>query len=644
MADADVQAPEGQGGKRRIPDWSVLALALGLAFAGALIIGAFLSHQRARQDAHVLITKAQGRLDVVNALSHHEIVMREPSADLVQQIREARVELGLVLDELSDAEAQDAVRFQDLISTYEAGLSEQTRLLAAGLEEEARVLHDEVVHPRFRALNEIVRDTGAFYAEEAERADIATRWGSWVTLFIGAILVGLLAWRLAIARRRTIAMAAQREARFRALVQSASDVILIVDDKSVIVYETPSVESVFGYRQRELLGRSLGDLLDHETGSQATSALATASDQPGATKMLEARLRHRDGSWRDVEIIANDRRNEPTIAATVLTVRDITERKQLEAQLIQSQRMEAVGQLAGGVAHDFNNLLTAIKASASFLLTDLPSEEPLREEAEEIDKATARASSLTQQLLAFSRRQVLEPRVLDPGQIIADVEGMLGRLIDEDIQLVTAIGEQVGRVKADPGQLEQVVMNLAVNARDAMPAGGRLTIETKEGGSRSKPRMSTPPKFMPTSSTSGSLAHMSCSPSPIQAMAWTKRPAPASSSPSTRPRSSARAPDSGSPRSTASCSNPAGTWLSTASPATGRASRSTCRTSTRRPTLRRVPSAIQSETQKAPCSSSRTRIWSGGWFEDTAQARIHGHRSLQRRWGTRPDRGATTIG
>jgi nitrogen-specific signal transduction histidine kinase len=157
---------------------------------------------------------------------------------------------------------------------------------------------------------------------------------------------------------------------------------------------------------------------------------------------------------------------------------DITERRSLEQQLRQSQKMEAVGRLAGGVAHDFNNLLTVIKGYSELMLEQTAPGGPLRAEAEEVKKAADRAASLTRQLLAFSRQQVLAPRILDLNAAVGNIEQMLRRLLGEDIELSTVLGEKLGQVKADPGQVEQVIMNLAVNSRDAMSRGGKLTIET----------------------------------------------------------------------------------------------------------------------------------------------------------------------
>jgi PAS domain S-box-containing protein len=166
-------------------------------------------------------------------------------------------------------------------------------------------------------------------------------------------------------------------------------------------------------------------------------------------------------------------------------VRNITEKKQSEEalrrseeQLRQAVKMEAVGRLAGGVAHDFNNILTAITGYSELLLMNLPSGDPQRQEVEDIRQAAERAASLTRQLLAFSRKQVLQPRRLDLNRVVADMDKMLRRIIGEDIDLVTVLGKKLGTVQADPGQIEQVIMNLAVNARDAMPHGSKLTLET----------------------------------------------------------------------------------------------------------------------------------------------------------------------
>ncbi len=193
----------------------------------------------------------------------------------------------------------------------------------------------------------------------------------------------------------------------------------------------------------------------------------------------EGRARRKDGSliWvvENVSLLRSEEDGEEILLGTVF---DMTERRRLEEQLLQSQKMEAVGRLAGGIAHDFNNLLTAVAGYSELLLAQLPEGDVRRESAEEIREAGKRAASLTQQLLAFSRRQVLEPRVLDLNAVIASMERMLRRVIGEDIELTTSLDPGLWRTKADPGQIEQAILNLVVNARDAMPRGGRLTLET----------------------------------------------------------------------------------------------------------------------------------------------------------------------
>jgi signal transduction histidine kinase/ActR/RegA family two-component response regulator len=192
------------------------------------------------------------------------------------------------------------------------------------------------------------------------------------------------------------------------------------------------------------------------------------------------RGQRKDGSpvWtlENAALLADERAGDVIIEGTVT---DITDRRLLEEQLRQSQKMEAIGQLAGGIAHDFNNLLTTVLGYSNMALNRLSPHEPIREEIEEIQKAGERAANLTRQLLAFSRKQLFEPKVVDVNARIVDSTRMLGRLIGERIRLVTQLDPSLGTVRADPGQIEQVLVNLVVNARDAMPDGGTLTIRTQ---------------------------------------------------------------------------------------------------------------------------------------------------------------------
>jgi two-component system, cell cycle sensor histidine kinase and response regulator CckA len=184
------------------------------------------------------------------------------------------------------------------------------------------------------------------------------------------------------------------------------------------------------------------------------------------------------GMYREVDIGVSARREKGRIVRVLGIGRDVSERIELEAQFRQAQKMEAVGRLAGGVAHDFNNLLTVIIGTAELMLADLIPGSPEYGDLEAIVGAGTRAADLTRQLLAFSRRQVLQPRILDLNVVVLDIQKLLERLLGEDVTLVAVTATDVGLVRADPGQLEQVIVNLAVNARDAMPSGGTLTIST----------------------------------------------------------------------------------------------------------------------------------------------------------------------
>ena len=229
----------------------------------------------------------------------------------------------------------------------------------------------------------------------------------------------------------------------------------------------------YGYSRDEFLGMRITDIRPPQDVPLVEDAVAVPKD--GLRHFGTWTHRTKDGRLITVDVAAHDldfqgRRGRLVVA------NDISEQKELEAQLQQSQKMDAIGRLAGGVAHDFNNLLGVIIGYGERLLRRLPS--PERREIGEVLKAAEHAASLTRQLLAFSRRQVLKPRVLDLNAIVGEMDAMLRRIIGEDIDLVTVLQDGLGHVKADPGQIQQVVMNLAVNARDAMPKGGRLTIET----------------------------------------------------------------------------------------------------------------------------------------------------------------------
>ena len=289
-------------------------------------------------------------------------------------------------------------------------------------------------------------------------------------------------------RKRAEASLRESEARKGTILSAALDCIITIDHEGRVVEFNPAAERTFGYTSAQALGRELAQLIvppslrdQHRRG--LAQYLATG-EGPVIGRRLELTAMRADGTEFPVEvaIIAIPSDGPPMFTGFL---RDISERKraeealrQSEAQLRQSQKMDAVGQLAGGVAHDFNNLLTVITGRTELLLLRLPLDDPRRRDIELVRKTADRAATLTQQLLAFSRKQMLQVKVLDLNGVVANMALMLKPLIGETIDLLTLLDPTLGRVRADPAQIEQIVVNLAVNARDAMPQGGRLTIQT----------------------------------------------------------------------------------------------------------------------------------------------------------------------
>ncbi len=270
-----------------------------------------------------------------------------------------------------------------------------------------------------------------------------------------------------------------RDARdfLQSITESSIDAIFTTDDHGLMTYFSPGATEIFGYQPEEGLGRPVADF--YRGGLEEAGTVMERLRVAGRIRNYETAFRAKDG--RSVEVNASfSLLRDPSggIVGTVGVVKDMTEHKRLEENLRQSQKMEAVGRLAGGIAHDFNNLMTIITGRADMLLGRLRPDDPLRRDIELFRKTSERAAAVTRQLLAFSRRQVLQPKVLDLNAVVAGTDSMLRRLIGEDIDLVTVLEPALWRVRADPGQLEQVILNLAVNARDAMRNGGKLTIET----------------------------------------------------------------------------------------------------------------------------------------------------------------------
>ena len=265
----------------------------------------------------------------------------------------------------------------------------------------------------------------------------------------------------------------ESEAQFRAVFDGALDAMIVTDDEGRFLEANASACELWGLPRDELLKRNVTDFA--EAGFRFEQVIQSIQET-GRFRARHSILRP-DGTVREVE--ASTTGNIAT-GRHFTALRDLTGHKRLEEQLRQSQKMEAVGRLAGGVAHDFNNILAVITSYGDMLQREISPQDPRGKRVEQILRAADRAASLVRQLLAFSRRQVLQPRVLDLRQAVRELLPMLQRLIGEDIELHTDERDEPGRVRADPGQIEQVIMNLVVNARDAMPHGGRLLIETRD--------------------------------------------------------------------------------------------------------------------------------------------------------------------
>jgi two-component system, cell cycle sensor histidine kinase and response regulator CckA len=269
--------------------------------------------------------------------------------------------------------------------------------------------------------------------------------------------------------------------RTTSILDTANDSFIVMDAQGRIIDWNKQAEATFGWSRQEAVGRPLAETIIPEqyrqSHAQGLQEFLGTGEGPILNKRIEIVALRRDGRELDVELMVWPVRVNGACTFSAF-LRDITERKRLEEQFRQAQKMEAVGQLAGGVAHDFNNLLTIINGYSEILATSLQEVDPARELVDEISRAGERAASLTRQLLAFSRKQVLAPQMLNLNTIVVDMEKMLRRVIGEDVDLATDLPPNLGSVHADPGQIEQVILNLAINARDAMPQGGKLTIET----------------------------------------------------------------------------------------------------------------------------------------------------------------------
>jgi len=273
-------------------------------------------------------------------------------------------------------------------------------------------------------------------------------------------------------------------------LKSIGDALIATDSKGIVTFMNPIAEGLTGWKREEALGKDVNEvfkIIHEETCSPAENPVQKVLHKGLIVGLADhIVLLSRDGRETPIDDSGAPIKNDKgDTIGFVLVFRDISERRRAEeekekmqAQFLQAQKMEALGRLVGGVAHDFNNVLTTINGYSEMLMRCMGQGDPMGKNLEQIYRAAQRAASLTYQLLAFSRRQVVQPKVLNLGAVVADMKKMLRRLIGEDIELVMVLTPGLAQIKADPGQMEQVIMNLIINARDAMPRGGKLTIKT----------------------------------------------------------------------------------------------------------------------------------------------------------------------
>jgi PAS domain S-box-containing protein len=298
-------------------------------------------------------------------------------------------------------------------------------------------------------------------------------------LAIAAMLLGALLILRQFAEleenRRLFEGRLQEESRFKSLVQHSSDVVIVVDEGGFVTYVSPSVASVFGEDGQVVPGAPFRTLLAQDGAAIADLLVAGSTNAP---HRFEAAMQVAPGRWREIEAAWTDLRGDPAVGGILIDCRDVSERNEIERHLRQSQKLDAVGHLAGGLAHDLNNFLSVIRGYSEILRADLPAGSPASADLDQILRAVDRAAAVTGKVLAFSRKQPGQMKILDLNGVVTGLEPMLRQVIKDQVEVRLELANGLWPVRADQGQMEQVVVNLSTNARDAMPDGGVIRITT----------------------------------------------------------------------------------------------------------------------------------------------------------------------
>jgi PAS domain S-box-containing protein len=428
--------------------------------------------------------------------------LKEYSDRLVLELERKNLELESARDLLSnsnDALRKSEKRFRDLVDQAPIGVFQTTpegRFLDAnaafasmlGYDNASELLHlpamEAYADPADRTVMLAImkRPGGASGVElQLKRRDGTPVWARIDGRSVAAAEGGveryeIFATDVSEQRRSADALLAS-ETRYRALLEHAHDAIFVNDEAGIVQEVNRAAELLVGATREEMVGRSFLETLPVEDRARVLEPFEETLERGRILELLEVRIQRRDGTTVPAEVSASVVRigGKPFVVAFL---RDVSERNAMSEQLRVAQKLDAIGQLAGGVAHDFNNLLTAILGYSQLLAPELRANDEHFAAIEEIRKAGERAADLTRQLLAFSRKQILEPKLLDLNDVVRRIEGLLTRLIGEDVQVRLKLGDALGAVRADFGQIEQVIMNLTVNARDAMPRGGQIMVET----------------------------------------------------------------------------------------------------------------------------------------------------------------------